>query len=419
MPNSHNRNQANSHDKELADHGQQAHHGRKKGWWRSKTPAAKAAFLSGIGLLLLCLLIFLLWANCRLFLPGDVADALLGINYQEHDELGNVIATHYFQSGWEAIGKQLVRSAFPLAMTFVIAAVAFLFYFLVKFIIKLSTAKSGRKGKTVGSLLRSCAKYATILIAIGVTLATWGVDVTAIVAGVGVLTLVVGLGCQSLINDIVSGLFLVFDDFFSVGDIVIVDGFRGSVVAIGLKTTLLLDGGGNYKSIANSSIKTVVNLSRKPSLFLVSIDASYKEDLERVEAVILENLPKINAANPKLTSPLTYGGISGFSAAGVTYLFLGYCKEEDRFQCTRDVTRDVYQMFVNNGIPAPLSQIMVNAADAKPRPKASKAEAKAVNAAWQQRRALDDHRAHPHKKRTLIDKTREVIIKEANKSEDE
>ena len=64
-------------------------------------------------------------------------------------------------------------------------------------------------------------------------LAIWGVDTTALITGAGVLTLVVGLGMQSLIADVVAGLFIVFENEFNVGDIITVDGFRGEVIAIG------------------------------------------------------------------------------------------------------------------------------------------------------------------------------------------
>lgn len=387
---------------------------KKKGWWGKKSIGGKIAFIFITLVLMMCLLIFLLWANCRSFLDDDLANLILGVKYNEYDDLGNITATHYYQSGWEVIGDQIMNSLFSIVMSLIVMAIAFLAFFLLKLIINLSMIKGGRKSKTIGSLLKSCVKYITILVAIGVILAIWGVNVTAIVAGVGVLTLVIGLGCQSLINDVVSGLFLIFDDFFSVGDIVIVDGFRGTVVGIGLKTTRLLDGGGNYKSITNSSINTVVNLSRKPSLFTVSMDASYNEDIERVESIIMENLPKINKANPKLTTPLTYAGISGFGDAGVTYLFVGYCNEADRFQVTRDINRDVYQMFAKNDIIIPFNQITVNPADPTDRPLATKAKAKVAQDYWKSKRALPA--SQDPKKRTFIEKTRDAIMKEAKEA---
>jgi len=80
---------------------------------------------------------------------------------------------------------------------------------------------------TVANLLNSVLKWITIIILIITVLAVWGVDTTALITGAGVVTLIVGLGMQSLIADVVAGLFIVFENEFNVGDIVTVDGFRG------------------------------------------------------------------------------------------------------------------------------------------------------------------------------------------------
>ena len=110
------------------------------------------------------------------------------------------------------------------------------------------------------------------IVAIAVILTLWGVNVVSVVAGLGILTLIVGLGCQTLIQDVISGVFIVFDDYFSVGDTVIVDGFRGKVASIGLKSTKIIDASGNIKSIPNSSISTVTNVSRLPTMVTVAMD---------------------------------------------------------------------------------------------------------------------------------------------------
>lgn len=390
---------------------------KKQGWWKRKSTGEKTSFIFAIVIVLLSIAIFLLWVYARPLFGDEFANRVLGAKSHTYDDAGNVISTTYYANGWEVMSQHFSDSAFKIGISFFVIGAALMLFYLIKFIINLSSMKAGRRGKTVASLLKSCFRYAIILIAIGVVLAVWGVNVTAIVAGVGVLTLVIGLGCQSLINDVVSGLFLIFDDFFSVGDIVIVDGFRGTVVSIGLKSTRFLDGGGNYKSINNSAISTVVNLSRKPSLFTVTMDASYNEDVHRVEAIIMKNLPTINAANPKLTSPLTYNGISNFDDGGIAFLFAGYCREEDRFQVTRDINRDIYQMFVDNNILVPYNQITVNPADPTNRPKASKEETEEVNASWKSRRALPNDDSD--KKRTFIEKAKDAIAKEAKKAEDE
>ena len=110
-----------------------------------------------------------------------------------------------------------------------------------------------------------------LAIGLAIVLVIWGVDVTGIVASLGILTLIIGLGCQSLIQDVVSGLFIVFDDYFSVGDMVIIDGFRGYVSEIGLRSVKIDDRVGDIKTITNSNIGTCVNLSREDNMITVNI----------------------------------------------------------------------------------------------------------------------------------------------------
>ena len=121
-------------------------------------------------------------------------------------------------------------------------------------------------------------------------LKTLGVDTTAILAGIGILGLIVGLGAQPLIADIIAGLFIVFENVFEVGDIIVVDGFRGTVDDIGIRTTKIEDVGGNIKVINNADIKTLVNMTQALSVANCEMSIEYGESLERVEAILAEAL---------------------------------------------------------------------------------------------------------------------------------
>ncbi|MCR5490759.1 MAG: mechanosensitive ion channel family protein [Bacilli bacterium] len=294
------------------------------------------------------------------------------------DEIGDLILGEGVENGFVAMGMWVASSVPAVIMTAVIVVFAIVIYFILNVIIRLTFNKN-QKSKTIGSLVKSCVKYVTILVAVALVLTAWGVDVASVVAGLGVLTLIIGLGCQTLIQDIVSGLFIVFDDYFSVGDLVIVDGFRGTVTSIGLKTTKITDPSGNIKSITNSSITTVVNISRLPTMVCVEFDIGFNEDLKRVEGIIAKNLDRITKHIPQITEGLYYKGVSKFTAAGVSLLFLCYCLEGDRFQVDRDIKREIYLMCRANDITVPFNQITVNPEDSQNRPTASDEEKKGAN----------------------------------------
>ena len=331
---------------------------KKGNWWSRKTTGQKAAFIVGIVILVVFVVAFLFLMDARWWVGDEFADALYGVDVP---------------NGWVAIGKAALSGAINWVITLFIIIGTIIIIFLSNFITHLFDSRS-RKAKTISSLIRSLIKYIMIIAAICFVLIVWGVDVIGIIAGVGVLTLIIGLGCQSLIQDVISGLFIVFDDYFAVGDMVIIDGFRGTITEVGLRTTKLLDFGGNIKSITNSSINTVVNLSRLKSLVHVTLSVSYNEDVERVEALIINEIEEIKEKVPNILEGPFYKGIDNITASSVDFLVLCFTDESNRYQVTRDLKREFFILFRKHEVQIPFTQVTVNPEDEKDRPKASPEE---------------------------------------------
>ena len=329
---------------------------QKENWWKKKTRWQKASFIISITLFVLSL--------------GFLSTLLFAREIYGDDFANKIYGSEDISNGFVVIKNAFMDAGSKLIATVIIVFVSFAIYFVANFIIKLFSTGS-KRAKTTTSLIRSLLKYAVILVAIALILSSWGLNVTGIVASIGVLTLIIGLGCQSLISDVISGLFIVFDDYFSVGDLVIIDGFRGYVEEIGLRAVRINDKVGNIKSINNSAITTCVNLSRSLNAITVTMDASYNEDVERCEAIFARELPKIKEKIPQIVEGPTYKGVSGFEGSGISFAFSIMVKAEDRFQANRDFNREIYQMFVKNDILIPYTQITVNSADPTNRPKAT------------------------------------------------
>lgn len=100
----------------------------------------------------------------------------------------------------------------------------------------------GAKGETVCRLLKSLVKYISVIAMLYFCLALLGIDTATLLASAGILTLIVGLGAQTLVSDILAGLFIIFEGEFQVGDIVTVGDWTGTVVEIGVRTTKIQDG---------------------------------------------------------------------------------------------------------------------------------------------------------------------------------
>lgn len=231
--------------------------------------------------------------------------------------------------------------------------------FVLRFILKQSE-KLMKKGKAMVDLLCSLIKYATVIVFIFFILKTFGVDTNTILAGIGILGLVVGLGAQPLIADIIAGLFIVFEKVFDVGDIIVVDGFRGTVKEIGVRTTQLVDTGGNVKIINNADLKTVINMTNQLSLAVCDIGIEYGESLERVEAILKDNLPAIKEAIPDIKEGPFYKGVSELGDSAVIIRFAARCEEGTRYQVERDMNRQFKLLFDKNNINIPFPQIVLN-----------------------------------------------------------
>ena len=251
-----------------------------------------------------------------------------------------------------------------------------------------------KKASTAFSLIRSLAKWGIILLACFFVLQAWGLKPETILASIGILALIIGLGCQTLISDVVAGIFLVADNAFEVGDIVVIDDFRGTIVEIGLKSTKLEDAGGNIKIISNSAISSMVNLTDSLSLAIVEISIPYEENLKRTETLLIAHLKEMKKNIPALVEGPYYKGVEDMADSAVILKVIAKVKEEDRFQATRDMKRDIYMFLNDNQITVPYPQLTItqgpNPADHPEWVDMDKEEEKAVKEAQKQQAESKD-----------------------------
>jgi small conductance mechanosensitive channel len=123
-------------------------------------------------------------------------------------------------------------------------------------------------------------------IATAVALSTFGVDVTPLVAGVGVVGIALGLGAQTLIKDVINGIFILAEDQYRVGDTITVAGVSGEVVSITPRRTLIRDGDGVLHTIPNGSISIASNQTSGFSGVNVDVPLALDEDLDAAMEIL-------------------------------------------------------------------------------------------------------------------------------------
>ena len=261
-----------------------------------------------------------------------------------------------FQSDMHATLAQLITLVLTLALVWLI-------YQVLKLILT-ALGKRGGRAQTVTSLIAGLMKYIAVIVAIVWGLSVLGVNATAVLAGIGIVGLVLGFGAQSLIEDIITGAFIIFENQYSVGDIIILDDFRGVVRSIGVRTTVIEDAGRNLKVVNNSDIRNFQNRSRNISVALCVVSVSYRTDLRKLESMLKEELPKLKEEHPSLylTAP-RYLGVDELADSGVNLKFAVDVKEEDIFDGNRMLARDIKILFDAKGVEIPFPQVVVHKGD--------------------------------------------------------
>lgn len=247
--------------------------------------------------------------------------------------------------------------------TLLMAGLLYLVYQLVRLVEEVIPRKTGRQ-ETLRRMFMNALRYALVIVGIIWGLMIFGVNTGAIFASVGIVTLVVSLSAESLFADMFTGIFILVEDQYHVGDIISIDGFRGRVVSLGIRTTRIEDDGGNVKIINNADIRNVMNLSNKVSFSICDISMSYGESIERAEAVIAEAMPKIQAKYPDIFEHgLQYAGVQSLSASSVDLRVLARVSEANIYKGRRLLNREMKLAFDEAGIEIPFPQLVVHKAE--------------------------------------------------------
>ncbi len=248
----------------------------------------------------------------------------------------------------------------PIPQVIAMAALVLLCADLIALLLGLLKPKTHR-GASLVTLFRSLTRYLAALVILCWGLSIFGVDVNTIVASVGVVTLVVGFGAESLVADLITGVFMLFENQYNVGDIVEVNGFRGTVQDIGIRTTSIVDVGGNVKIINNSDMKNILNRSDRSSRAVANISIPYETDLEALEAKLPGLMTEIYEAHRDIMKAApSYLGVAELADSAVVLRFVAEVPESDIYSAGRVLNRDLWLGFRKLGVECPFPQVDVH-----------------------------------------------------------
>ena len=218
-----------------------------------------------------------------------------------------------------------------------------------------------RHAETLKGLAANCLRYAVAIYGVVFGLSILGVNMVAVIASLGVLGLIIGFGAETLIEDVITGLFIIFEGQIHVGDIVTIDNFRGTVSAIGIRTTQVTDSGGNIKIINNSDIRTLTNLSDVDSVAVTDLSIAYEADLAQAEEVVQHTLEQLPGLYPKVFKQVpTYLGVEALGASSVDLRISAVVEEPNIYTTRRLLNRELKLAMDKAGISIPYPQVVVH-----------------------------------------------------------
>lgn len=257
-----------------------------------------------------------------------------------------------------AINNSLLEFIISIANIILISAIALATVKILKIVIKkvLITPTSRfieneRKLNTINFILNWSIKYVIYFFAVSAILMEFGIPVQSILAVAGIGSVALGFGSQSLVRDIITGVFILIEDQLAPGDMVSIGNIKGEVETLALRTTHIRSFDGNLHIIPNSEIKIVTNMSRGYKRVLLNVSINYKGNTDLIENILVDTLNdfyKISnglLAKPKILS-LTELGEDYIKA-----IVIADCKvAEDSYKIEGEMRKFIKESLEDKGI---------------------------------------------------------------------
>lgn len=242
--------------------------------------------------------------------------------------------------------------------------IGLILYFIIKKVVgKVTTNHKSKSGKdkrkdTIISLGENVIKYFIMIFVVLGILKVYGVDTTSIIASLGVFAAVIGLAFQDIVKDLLAGIAIIFDNKYVVGDIVEINGFKGTVISLGLRTTKIKAFTGEIKCIGNSSFSEVINYNLANAELFLKLNVAYCTDIDELEEVlrgIKDEILKI-----KDVKDMQLLGVDELGDSSIVYMIDITCTATTNVTVKREALKIIKKEFDKKGINIPYTTVDVN-----------------------------------------------------------
>ncbi|MDG1872066.1 MAG: mechanosensitive ion channel family protein, partial [Flavobacterium sp.] len=220
-----------------------------------------------------------------------------------------------------------------------------------------------KRENTLIQIFTTTAQIALIIMATLMILQEFGIEIAPILAAAGIVGLAFGFGGQYLIRDVISGLFIILENQYRIGDVVSFDNASGAVQEISLRKTTLRDMDGTVHHIPHGEIKKVSNLSKDFSRINLDMGVSYNSNLEHVITVI-NKVGNDLAADPQwktsILAPPLFLRVNEFADSAIMMKILGETLPSKQWEVTGELRKRLKAAFDKEGIEIPFPQMVVH-----------------------------------------------------------
>jgi small-conductance mechanosensitive channel len=219
-----------------------------------------------------------------------------------------------------------------------------------------------RRGQTIAQLLRSMGRVLVLAIAVLLTFNVF-IDIGPILAGAGILGLAVSFGAQSLVKDVISGFFILFENQFAIGDVIEVAGKSGLVEKMTLRVVQLRDGEGIMHVVPNGEIKVVSNKTRGWARAVVDVGVPYDESVDRAIDVLRDEAAQFStdkAWGSQLDGPVEVLGVESLSDSAVVLRTVIRTQPGSQWNVAREFRRRIKNRFDAESLEIPYPQRRVH-----------------------------------------------------------
>lgn len=211
-------------------------------------------------------------------------------------------------------------------------------------------SRDKKKVNTLATVFKNMIKYIFYFIGLVMILDMFNINTASILATAGIGGLAIGFGAQSLVKDIITGFFILFENQFSVGDYVKIGDYDGIVEELGVRVTKIRAFSGELHIIPNSNIDIVTNGTKGNMRALVSVTVPYEEDIDRVSQVLNLVCKDLSLNNKNIVEGPSLIGVSNLGEHGLDFTIVARTKPMEQWGVEREIRKKIKEAFDKEGI---------------------------------------------------------------------